>query len=73
MATLYQCEINHTPCAIVEKDFSSYVCTIGTKEYGIAHGFTEEDKRLDFLMQCIVDAHYKQHIAQERLEGICFD
>lgn len=72
MQILYYCMINDVPCTVVQNNHQ-YYCQVADIQYPLNHGFTEEEKSLNFLMECIVNACYKKYAASKELEGVSFD
>jgi hypothetical protein len=72
MNVLYKSTRGDLPCFIIQKD-DSYFCTIGEQQNMINNSFTEDEKSLDFLFDCIIDAFYLKYLAEKELEAVSFD
>lgn len=72
MEVLYHCMKDGIPCSIT-KEGDSYFCNIDREQNKLDNSFTEEEKHLDFLLDCIIGAYYKKYLSWKELEEIDFD
>ena len=72
MTVLYSCVIEGVQCLVVQNQ-DLYFCQVADRKYPLKESFTNEEKSLSFLMECIIAACYKKYAASKELEAIYFD
>lgn len=69
---LYKKSFDNIDCYITQEE-NNYFCYVGSECNKITNGFTDDEKTLVFLLECIILSYYKKFMIMRELEGLNFD